>query len=599
MSAAAAGTAGVAAAGGGAGPAPAAPAAAPAAAAAAPSAASAAAAAASGAPAGSVFVKRAGDPHARFALVDIFADDTVGHLAERASLKRGWAVDAAFVDLFVVRDSFAEAVENGDESSVVAAKRLFSGASLARAGVSNGAFLLARLTAAPASAPAAVPAAAPGECARARGSQSSLSLARRAVGCQRGSRVVQGGDSAGVFAYGALTLSVPSSLHRSFAGGGGSNAAAAAGGGDGGGGRSVDVAAAFLACVESHNATCKASSELPPLNSADVERFLSESRFTADVAKLARGQALPTRDLSRIVLTLVRTVSSTTARRFSSQSTFVLDGSVPDARGQPGVAIHYAFRGSRAYCAKVGSLAPLAREFRASAAVHGAFFAPTVVHAVALENVTRRANVEPYAALMMPLYSMTVGAASLAMDAGVGSALDVFALNVALCALAAVKAFNLAGLAHGDIKPSNLLVGGDGSGLVVLCDLGTACECGESFAESSAFSLNLVRVASLRYDVVSLGATLASLLSVRINVGHCADVAALRGAIDGLSRTELSSPLWRFVDACLGFADDGASAELELLRALLARIAEEVRPKVGLLATAILSERDVWPRARD
>ena len=100
MSSAAAGTAGVAAAGGGAGPAPAAAAATPAAASAAASAA-AVAAAASGAPAGSVFVKRAGDPHARFARVEIYAGDAVTDLAKRASLELEWRTSAAFVDLFV------------------------------------------------------------------------------------------------------------------------------------------------------------------------------------------------------------------------------------------------------------------------------------------------------------------------------------------------------------------------------------------------------------------------------------------------------------------------------------------------------------------
>jgi len=299
----------------------------------------------------------------------------------------------------------------------------------------------------------------------------------------------------------------------------------------------------------------------------------------------------------RVIHMLVRVVTPTTARRFSSASTFVLDGPIPDARGQPGVELLYAFSGSRICCAKVGSRAALEHELGVSVAVHAASFAPTVVCAAALETVTRRATIEPYAALMMPLYSMTVGVASLAMDAGVGAAREAFVLNVALCALAAVKAFNLASFAHGDIKPSNLLIAGDSTGVIVLCDLGTARLCGEPFAESSDFSLNLARTASLRYDVVSLGATLASLLSSCINVRLCGDVAALRKVIDGLS--EHSSLLWRFVEACLSFADDGAAAELEQLRSLLAGIADEMRSALGPHAATILREQDVWPRPKD
>ena len=94
----------------------------------------------------------------------------------------------------------------------------------------------------------------------------------------------------------------------------------------------------------------------------------------------------------------------------------------------------------------------------------------------------------------------------------------------------------------------------------------------------------------------SLGATLASLLSARLNVGLCGDVAALREVIAGLPGR--SSPLWRFVDACLCFAEDGAAAELELLRSLLAGIADEMRSALGPHSATILRDQDVWPRRR-
>ena len=60
------------------------------------------AAAATGASLGCVFVKRAGDAHARFAEVAIFEADTVARLAMRCSRERGWSVDAAYLELFVV-----------------------------------------------------------------------------------------------------------------------------------------------------------------------------------------------------------------------------------------------------------------------------------------------------------------------------------------------------------------------------------------------------------------------------------------------------------------------------------------------------------------
>ena len=137
---------------------------------------SAAAAAAAGASAGSVFVKRAGDARARFAPVEIFVGDAVGHLAERASLKLDWRTTAAYVDLFLVRTDCARRVQIGDESEGVG-DALFSGDMLAAIGVSNGAFLLARLP--------DPPVAAAGECARAIRSLPSC-LSSRGAGGARG-----------------------------------------------------------------------------------------------------------------------------------------------------------------------------------------------------------------------------------------------------------------------------------------------------------------------------------------------------------------------------------------------------------------------------
>ena len=68
----------------------------------------AAAAAAAGAPAGSVFVKRAGDARARFAEVEIFETDTVTRLADRASRKLDWRTSAAYVDLYLVKPAGGE-----------------------------------------------------------------------------------------------------------------------------------------------------------------------------------------------------------------------------------------------------------------------------------------------------------------------------------------------------------------------------------------------------------------------------------------------------------------------------------------------------------
>jgi len=134
-----------------------------------PAAATAAAAVAGGAPAGSVFVKRAGDARARFAPVEIFVGVAVGHLTERASLKLVWRTSAAFVDLFLVPDGLVEVVQRNParEADVLVDTNLcLATVLLADASIRDRSCLLARLS--------SPPAAAPGECARA---------ARRLLSC--------------------------------------------------------------------------------------------------------------------------------------------------------------------------------------------------------------------------------------------------------------------------------------------------------------------------------------------------------------------------------------------------------------------------------
>ena len=138
----------------------------------------AAAAAGGGASAGTVFVKRSGDPRARFAPVDIFVGDAVGHLADRASLKLEWRITAAYVDLFLVKPAGDDDEPSpAEEAAALARPRLRVGVPLSRAHISSGAWVVA-LVGSP-------PAAAPGECARALAA-SLLALPNSGAGAARG-----------------------------------------------------------------------------------------------------------------------------------------------------------------------------------------------------------------------------------------------------------------------------------------------------------------------------------------------------------------------------------------------------------------------------
>ena len=107
---------------------------------------------------GSIFIKLAGDARARFAEVAIFDNDTVTRVAERASQKRGWNVDAAYVELFLVPAESEDEPSAAEEEEALKQPRLGVGWSLPRAGIISGAWVIARLTDSPA--------AVSGKCAR-------------------------------------------------------------------------------------------------------------------------------------------------------------------------------------------------------------------------------------------------------------------------------------------------------------------------------------------------------------------------------------------------------------------------------------------------
>ena len=96
-----------------------------------------------------VFIKRSGDPEAVFAEIEIFADDNISRLADRASLKFHWNVSADKIKLYLVPVELSDDVADGKagcEALVLNNPPLSSIKSLSTVGISNGSCLLARVT---------------------------------------------------------------------------------------------------------------------------------------------------------------------------------------------------------------------------------------------------------------------------------------------------------------------------------------------------------------------------------------------------------------------------------------------------------------------
>lgn len=295
--------------------------------------------------------------------------------------------------------------------------------------------------------------------------------------------------------------------------------------------------------------------------------------------------AFKLRDVTKVIMKLRSIVSTTTRNDFRLSSGVVLDGPIGVATGQAGTQILYALLGARVLCAKVGARAALNHEWNVSQVLHGGTrIAPAVVLAEALEDVPGR----DLAALLLPIFPLSLADAAAALPSGVGPARNAIALSAAICGLAAVASFAAVGWAHGDIKPSNIMLSGSATGCVVI-DFGTARKLGGIFSESSNFSLNEQRLSSVGYDLVCLGSTLAMIQHELFPEPGVTTRESLLAKLSSGAYAE--TPASIAAVACLEL---GARTDIncEELLALASRVVDAAKLK-GLAVPAL---EDVWPR---
>eukprot|EP00744_Colponema_vietnamica_P007449 GILI01010721.1.p1 GENE.GILI01010721.1~~GILI01010721.1.p1 ORF type:complete len:472 (+),score=53.35 GILI01010721.1:62-1477(+) len=318
------------------------------------------------------------------------------------------------------------------------------------------------------------------------------------------------------------------------------------------------------------------------LSEKDV-RNLFDLRFF-DYQQMAAQGKLGSKQFLSIRHQLNNMMRTSTRHEFSHKLGFVFDGPISGAKGQAETSIVYAIKGSSVYCAKIGP-ASVREEKVISDSIHSVCeFCPTVVPILHCLDVPGERG--PRVALLMPVFPLTVADALLSMPTE-PVVRSVLAFNVAVCTLSAIKAFSLAGLSHGDIKPNNLMLHSADSSIVTLVDFGTARKFGDYFEESSHFNLNQPRCASTGYDLVCLGSTLATILCLGQVLSH-STVETMSREVEkkreGLSA--LPTSLANVCLACLQARSEGDS-DLEAICQMLLEIPT---------ADGFVSFDSVWPR---
>lgn len=191
-----------------------------------------------------------------------------------------------------------------------------------------------------------------------------------------------------------------------------------------------------------------------------------------------------------------------TQTRLAVSDQYLFDGPVPGAFGNLGTEVQFAVRGSSLYCAKImrADSGTLQRERAAANWVHENQTCPTVMPVLDLVYLPG----EPQrVAIITPYYPL-----SLSPLAG-GNLQEEGCLNVALCGIGTIKAFQSKRLCHGDIKPGNMMLTATNDNLVVTIDFGSAVKYGESLRSvTPTFGMDCPQEGSLVYDLTCLASSI-------------------------------------------------------------------------------------------
>lgn len=188
-----------------------------------------------------------------------------------------------------------------------------------------------------------------------------------------------------------------------------------------------------------------------------------------------------------------------TQTKLAVRAQYLFDGPVPGAFGGFGTEVQFAVKGSALYCAKtMRNTGNLQQEYDVATRIHENQICPTVMPVLGLVQLPgdRISMVTPYYPLpLSPLAN--------------GNLHEEGCINVALCGIATIKAFQTKGLCHGDIKPANMMLTAGGDNLVVMIDFGSTVEYGKGLASwTPKLGLDCLREGSLTYDLTCLASSL-------------------------------------------------------------------------------------------
>lgn len=321
-----------------------------------------------------------------------------------------------------------------------------------------------------------------------------------------------------------------------------------------------------------------------PLTDSEIQYILTDYSNLVDAIVNDPNPRRRLRLASGLWLRLSLRVKTQT--RCSIVKQYLFDGLVTGALGRPGTEFQFAVRGSRLYCAKImhdndddNNRNNLRREYELSRHLHQDQICPTVMRAVDLITIPgepkRIAMITPY--LPLPLTPLAGGQLH-----------PEGCVNVALCGLATIRAFNNKALCHGDIKPGNMMLTTGENSLVITIDFGSTTEYGNSLTSTTpGFGLDLAPEASLSYDLACLASSLYVLATGRTLPPTALDLRQQIACIPSLS------PALQIANLCLSNHGD-----IDLIWKNAITCLEGVQDDV-IDSSLLIAHESLWPVFRE
>jgi len=238
------------------------------------------------------------------------------------------------------------------------------------------------------------------------------------------------------------------------------------------------------------------------------EHYIRALSYRATELQLLERGMLSAYQARQLYCKLSYIVTSIAAQAFSIKSGYFFDGLIIPPSCQSKTSLQFILKNGVIFCGKISDTDTITREFGIISLVHKHHsYCPTVIRAI--DHLDLGDN--KYC-LVQPFYPKSMSELGMKSDILPNELI----LNMAICVLSSIKAFNNVNYCHGDIKPGNIMIDNH-SNIMVVIDFGSAVEYNSLIRESSPLYPMDCQEMNITYDLTCLCSSILQLKGIDIS----------------------------------------------------------------------------------